>query len=84
MGEASNIRIIRFTVEGKDFSINLPTQLYLRAKQNPDCNAEQHLCGLFNGQKCCLKINLGEDNGNLSVFDMTPCSHHPDKRGLRI
>ena len=43
-----------------------------------------HLCGLFNGQPCCLKVNIHDENGQLSLFDMTNCSKNPEKRGLKI
>jgi hypothetical protein len=62
-------------------TINLPSDLRLREQQNcmPD-----HLCGLFNGQPCCLKVNIHDECGQLSIFDMTNCSKNPEKRGLRI
>lgn len=80
--EANPIRTITFTVDGKDFQINLPDSLFLRAKQNPKCNEEKHICGLFNGQKCCLRINF--DAGTGSVFEMVPCKKHDDERGLKL
>ena len=74
---------VTFNINGENYSIDLPKELSLR-EQSKDCNAQGHLCGLFNGQPCCLKINIHDENGQLSLFDMTNCSKNPEKRGLKI
>jgi hypothetical protein len=72
---------VTFNINGEKYSINLPKELRLRETQNCIPN---HICALFNGQPCCLKINIQNENGQLSLFEMTNCSKNPEKRGLRI
>ena len=70
-------------IDGKKFTVELPKELSLR-EQSKDCNSKGHLCGLFNGQPCCLKPKIEDVNGSLSVFEMENCSKNQERRGLRI
>ena len=68
-------------VDGKKYEIPLPKDsgLEVREVQNPKCNQEGHICGLFRNQFVCLRLNLKpNEQGQLDLFDMTACSKNPE------
>lgn len=73
-------------IDGQKFVIPLPKDsgLEVRETQNPECNKNGSICGLFRNQKVCLKLNLKPDkDGNLDLAEMRCCSKNPEQK-IRI
>jgi len=59
----------------EEIKIPLPSNVKLR-KQNPQCNEEGHLCGLFEGVPACIIPKLEKDeSGDFVLFEIKPCKH---------